>query len=96
MYLKNPSIIVEVLSKSTATYDEGEKKIFYFSIPSLKDYITIQTENPVVSVHSREKNGKWTTVVSLGLKSEIYLPNFDVSIEMKNIYRGVKGLKEPK
>ena len=94
LYLKNPSIIIEVLSKSTATYDEGKKKFFYFSIPSLKEYITVQTDNPLVSVHSKEKNGKWTTVVFFGLKSKIKLPNFNIEIKMTDIYRSVTELDE--
>lgn len=94
LYLNNPSVIVEVLSKSTAYYDEGKKKLLYFSIPSLKEYITVQTENPLVTVHSKEKNGKWTTVITFGLKSKIHLPNFNLDIEMTDIYRKVKGLNE--
>lgn len=92
LYLKNPSIIVEVLSKSTAAYGEGKKKFFYFSIPSLKEYITVQTETPLVSVHSKGKNDKWTTVVTFGLKSKIHLSNFNLDIEMTDIYRKVKDL----
>ncbi|NES07358.1 MAG: Uma2 family endonuclease [Okeania sp. SIO2F4] len=37
----NPSIIVEVLSKSTANYDRGEKFKIYRSIPDFKEYILI-------------------------------------------------------
>jgi len=94
LYLNNPSVIVEVLSKSTAYYDEGKKKLLYFSIPSLKEYITVQTESPLISTHSKDKTGNWTTVITFGLKSKIHLPNFNLDIKMTDIYRNVKGLNE--
>ncbi|MEB3342468.1 Uma2 family endonuclease [Okeania sp.] len=37
----NPSIIAEVLSKSTTNYDRGEKFKFDRSIPDFKEYILI-------------------------------------------------------
>lgn len=90
-YLKNPSIIVEVLSESTADYDKGMKMFYYFSLPSLKEYVIVDVKQPLIIVHSKQ-NGKWTITVTFGLKSKIYLPNFDVSFEMKDIYRRVEGL----
>lgn len=31
----------------------------------------------------------------MGINSKIYIPNFDVHLSMKEIYKGVTGLKEP-
>lgn len=39
--ITNPSLIVEVLSKSTQNYDQGEKFYYYRSIPEFKEYILI-------------------------------------------------------
>ena len=94
-HLKNPSIIVEVASKSTADYDKEEKMSYYFSLSSLKEYVIISVAKPVITVHSKE-NDKWTTAVFMGLKSKIHLPNFNLDLEMKDIYRRVTDLEEPK
>ena len=42
--LLNPTVIVEVLSPSTETYDRGEKFEHYQQITSLKDYILISQD----------------------------------------------------
>src|SRR4028118_400920 len=39
--LLNPALIVEVLSKSTASYDRSQKFAFYRTIESLTDYILV-------------------------------------------------------
>jgi len=93
LYLNNPSIIVEVASKSTSDYDKDEKMAYYFTLPSLKEYIIISVAKPVVHVYSKENN-KWNTSVFMGLQSKIYLPNFDLSFSMKDIYRRVTDLKD--
>ncbi|HRG48514.1 MAG TPA: Uma2 family endonuclease [Leptospiraceae bacterium] len=36
--LKNPTVLIEVLSDSTEKYDRGQKFSFYRKIPSLKEY----------------------------------------------------------
>ncbi len=42
----NPKVIIEVLSKSTANYDRGDKFFFYRQIESLEEYILIEQEKP--------------------------------------------------
>jgi Uma2 family endonuclease len=37
----NPLLIVEVLSKSTKNYDQGDKFLYYRSIPKFKKYILV-------------------------------------------------------
>jgi len=93
-FIKNPDIIVEVASKSTANFDKGAKMLHYFSIPSLLEYIIIQTDSPVVVVHSRNEKGAFETLGFMGLKSNVDLPNFDLKIKMSDIYRRVSHLKE--
>ncbi len=41
---KKPSVIFEILSKSTRNYDQGEKFALYRQIPALKEYILIDSE----------------------------------------------------
>lgn len=37
----NPMLIAEVLSQSTKNYDQGDKFLYYRSIPEFKEYILI-------------------------------------------------------
>jgi len=96
LYLKNPSVIVEVASENTLAYNEGEKMFFYFKIASLKEYIVVCEDKPLAIVHTQNDKKQWTTAVFMGLKSKIHLPNFNLDLEMKDIYRRVKDLEELK
>ena len=40
----NPSLIVEVLSKSTQNYDQGDKFFYYRSIPQFEEYILVSQD----------------------------------------------------
>src|SRR6266540_385371 len=40
--LKNPVLIVEVVSESTRDYDRGAKFNFYKQIPTLKEYLLVE------------------------------------------------------
>ena len=40
----NPTVIIELLSKSTRNYDKGEKFTLYRDIDALKEYILVDTE----------------------------------------------------
>ena len=49
----NPLLIVEVLSKSTKNYDQGEIFTFYRSIPQLKEYVLVEQNKYQVMHYSK-------------------------------------------
>ena len=55
----NPGLIVEVLSKSTAGYDQSEKFRSYRSLPSFQEYILISQYSQYVEQYNKTANGKW-------------------------------------
>ena len=89
LYLKNPSVIVEVLSKGTKGFDAYDKYIFYRSLPSLKEYLLVDTMKPSITVHSRANEILWHTVVYIGLQGTVHLPNLDLHIPMCTIYKNI-------
>ena len=89
--LSNPSLVVEVLSESTAAWDRGRKLMRYFSIPSLQQYVLVDQENYRVDVYSRDKEGnKWTFEIFSGLDVSVELLSLGLSIEMSEIYQNVE------
>ncbi len=46
----NPRLIVEVLSKSTQNYDQGDKFLYYRSLPELQEYILISQSRPYIII----------------------------------------------
>lgn len=64
-YISKPTIIVEVLSPSTALTDKREKWFAYQEIPSLKEYAMIDQETGSAELYRRRADGLWDYVESL-------------------------------
>ncbi len=57
--LKNPLLVVEVLSKSTEGYDLGRKSDHYRTITSLRGYLLLRQEKPCAYHYARQEDGRW-------------------------------------
>jgi Uma2 family endonuclease len=49
----DPVLIAEVLSPGTQRYDRGDKRLAYFSLPSLQEYVLIAQDRFMVEVYRR-------------------------------------------
>lgn len=88
-FLTQPCLIIEVLSKSTATTDRREKLIAYQSIPSVREYCLIaQNTYRVERYHRLDEAGLWhLTVYEKG--DSVQFSCVDYSLSMADIYAGV-------
>jgi len=59
--LLNPTVVIEVLPKSTEDYDRGRKFEHYRTLPSLTDYLAVAQDRPHVE-HSYRQDSHWTLV----------------------------------
>jgi Uma2 family endonuclease len=83
----NPVLIVEVLSKSTAEYDRGDKFYLYRQIPGFKEYVLIEQKKYVVDVHYKSDDSDlWRITRYEGLDKVVKLQSVDVIISMKDLY----------
>lgn len=83
----NPTLIVEVLSKRTASYDRGEKFGFYRNIPSLREYLTIDSRKVVVELWQKNGQGLWVLVYETReTESEIRLESLDLTLSIADLY----------
>lgn len=57
--LLNPNLIVEVLSRSTASYDRRQKFAFYRTIESLTDYLLVSQDSIHVEHYTRQADNRW-------------------------------------
>jgi|CXWL01.1.fsa_nt_gi Uma2 family endonuclease len=64
--IENPTVIVEVLSKSTEQHDRGDKWAGYREIPSLTDYVLVSQRVPRLEHFGREPDGWKYRVVGAG------------------------------
>lgn len=89
--LLNPTILIEVLSPSTESYDRDEKFQLYSSIPSLKEYILVAQDYPSISHYVRQDDPqKWLCHFHKGLSTSLELQSVTCSIELSKIYKRVK------
>ena len=58
-HVTNPVVLIEVLSKSTADYDRGEKRDQYQQIDSLRSYVLIEQDLRSIEVYDRLDDGTW-------------------------------------
>lgn len=58
-FIQYPQLIAEVLSESTSGRDRGEKFTNYLTIPSLQDYLLIDSEKVSVERYSRGEGRMW-------------------------------------
>lgn len=78
----NPSILIEVLSKSTESFDRGDKFRSYRQINSLKEYILIAQDEHRIEHFFKDENGRWQIgeVVTEGSLNLVSSP-FELTIE---------------
>jgi Uma2 family endonuclease len=88
-FLLNPTLIVEVLSKSTEGYDRGDKFDYYRTIPSLRTYLLVSSESPRVEQYIRKTTSEWDYRVVHGLDSTVELPALNITLSLAQIFLGV-------
>ncbi len=86
--ITNPTVIVEVLSKSTEGYDRGDKFSFYRQIPTLKEYILIDQYKAYIDVYTK-KSDLWKITSIKGLGESLFLESLDIEIPLEAVYRDV-------
>ncbi|MEZ4771880.1 MAG: Uma2 family endonuclease [Bacteroidia bacterium] len=87
--IKNPKLIIEVLSESTQNYDQTHKFRLYRSNPSFEEYIMIDQEQAIVESFVRISNDHWQIRTYIGLDKEIELSSIGISLRMQDIYEDV-------
>ncbi len=58
-FIQNPKLIAEVLSPSTTSKDRGEKFRYYLGMPTLQEYILIDSEKISVERYCRGEGRMW-------------------------------------
>ncbi|HEX8734768.1 MAG TPA: Uma2 family endonuclease [Pyrinomonadaceae bacterium] len=88
--LLNPTVVFEVLSKSTEKRDRGDKAEDYYRLESLKDYILVSQSRIRVEHFSRQKNNEWTLKIYEDLEEVLELKSINCKIPLKLIYLKLK------
>ena len=87
--LLNSTVVVEVLSPSTETYDRGEKFEHYQQIASLKEYVLISQDKIRVEHYHRQETG-WMQTEFRGLEDVLSLLSIGCELRLQDVYRRVE------
>lgn len=88
----NPTVIIEVLSPSTRNYDHGGKFKLYRDIPSLQEFILVDSESISIEAFRINKNGHWELEEYKEAADGIFIRSVKLSIPVAEIYEGTKLL----
>lgn len=86
--LVNPCLLIEVLSPSTRGYDKERKFQSYRRIPSLVDYVLVESGYTLVERYTRNERGVWE-LTDREAGSMLHLPSVNVEIPVDAIYADV-------
>jgi Uma2 family endonuclease len=86
--LLNPTAIFEVLSRSTETYDRGDKFAEYRRRESLQAYVLVSQLTPHIEIYKRQGNDWLFSEVS-GLEAVVKLESIGCTLNLTEVYEKV-------
>lgn len=92
--LVNPTVIFEILSRSTEGYDRGEKFENYRTLASLSDYVLVSQHRPLVEHFARQPDESWLLKSYAGLDAILPLPTIGCELPLADIYDKVEWPEE--
>ena len=91
--ISNPILLVEVLSKSTADYDRGQKFWYFSQLPSLREYVLIEQDRWAVETRYRKSvEDKWVMEYFEGVETKVLLRSLNLLVPMHRIYEDIEDL----
>ena len=87
-FIQNPKIIVEVLSPSTSSKDRDEKFTCYLKIPTLQEYILIDSQKIFVERYCRGEGRMWL-YYSYTAGEIVTLSSIEFDLPIALLYEGV-------
>ena len=87
--LLNPTLIIEVLSPTTADYDRGGKFAHYRTLPSLAEYLVLAQDRVHAEHASRQDDGSWLLTETSQPGEVLDLPSIGCRLDLKAVYARV-------
>lgn len=88
--LLNPIVIFEVMSEGTENIDRGYKFFHYQQIPSLQEYVLVDTREYAIDVIRRQTDGAWKFEKYFPAERQIRLASLNCTLPFDEIYYRVQ------
>jgi Uma2 family endonuclease len=84
--VRNPKLVVEILSKSTQHIDRREKAMTYQRVEAIEEYVLIAQQQPRVIAHRRAEG--WRPMLSSGIDARVDFRSIGLAMTLRQIYAG--------
>lgn len=88
LIFRSPTLVVEVLSPSTQSYDRSRKFALYRRIPSLREYILVDPDTRRVEGFRRDEKGQWV-LHDMSDGSALEAASIGASVSLVDVFDGV-------
>src|SRR6202008_1269603 len=93
--IRDPMLIVEILSPGPAVFDRQSKIPDYRRIPSVQEILLIDSESIFAEILRRSAE-QWITEIVRGPDAMLSLASVPLAVRMSELYRGLFVLEAPK
>jgi Uma2 family endonuclease len=87
-FKRQPTLLVEVLSATTAAFDRGQKFAIYRQLPSLREYVLIEQDRMSVECLHRDEQNRWV-LQAYGPGDRVELSSLDFGTAIETLYEDV-------
>jgi Uma2 family endonuclease len=88
--LRNPTLLIEVLSPSTEAFDRGEKFYRYSAgLPTLMHYLLVAQDQPRIDHYARDAGGLWTLRMVAGITERLDIAPLGWTVPLAESYERV-------
>ncbi len=85
-----PIIIIEILSPSTRQYDRGGKFKLYRDIPSLKEYLLVDSESINIEAFRINERKQWELQEYKSSADILTFPSLNIQVSLEDIYEATR------
>ena len=87
-----PSVLIEILPRSTRNYDRGTKFKLYRDIPTLKEYVLVDSVAINVEIFRLHENGHWQLHEYKKLADAFQIETVGFQLTLEELYKDTKLL----
>lgn len=84
--LLNPTVLIEVLSKSTEGYDRGEKFLHYRRLGSVTDYLMVSQHTLRIEHFVRQQEDQWLLSEASGPEAIVEISSIGCRLALAEVY----------
>jgi Uma2 family endonuclease len=91
-YKRFPKLIIEVLSSATEAFDRGDKFNDYQALPSLEEYILVNSKRQRIEIFRRQENNIWTFETYSTAQPQITIHSINLELTISDVYEDTTPL----